>query len=337
MSIEFGMNNNVVSYLKAFIQDHFNIVLSSSYYDKLLHFYIGKYLRELKTEKNLDLLCMYNLIDNTLIENYALKRIDNTKSIKLIQTKNNEFYDLIPVMIKPNIDYTLFLNSEDYEILLSPVGFDGKNFVTTTPFYQFSQVQRKVLSSNSKDELFSESITYRFNHPDYQNDNNIKNLVDSDYLYLLIQVPKKCKNRVVLEGNYSFHSFKKEEDIFFFEYSSPKRSIDYIKKNSKFLFSLDGFISDKTVAFDSELLEYLYNNAITHLSSEDNIFYFQQLLSSHSFKSAYKTEFFDYSPGIFNESMRNWIMNFQSKFTSSHFKLGYIDKETEQMIMKVTT
>lgn len=315
-----------VNYVKQLIQDSpINNFFQSntSYYDSLTHYYLGEYLRYLKDTKSLDLLSLYNVWGGNLLSNLKLqvtrtieydiegkRKIVN--AIQIVESKENELYDLMQVMIRPNTDYTIYIDS-DMPIMLTSAAVDKNSVLTNETRNSF------VIPSCQ----ISKPFLYRVDIDDTDKIGSTDIL--RDYLSLLIYIPKKHKNRVILEGNYLNKTLK-------LPHTYNNKYQELLKKPDIQEF-LEIYKYPK--AFSDYLISYLLQYAITDSDDEiKNIERIQQYISSVKFFTTYKKWYTKaYTKGELDESMRRWLYDFKESYKQTN-NLGYVDKDLEQLLIR---
>lgn len=316
------------------------------WYDSDTHKYLGKYLRMLKDFKQLDLMHLYNCvssieynsvrIDNEIVKeagaNY-LKPIINTEAV------DNDNYKIITCPILYNQDYTIFVNS-DLPIKMAAVYFNGLTVVVD------DIINHKVDVVQSAS--FNKPILYRCEENVEDNSNNslLRNL-----LTLLIQVPKKCKNIVVLEGDYTNSHVFVEKDgnslreiIINDNYNFNNLSNEEMNKICVTSSNLIRTISNELHAFDLDLLPHLLLNVIdSNDEISENIERIQSIISSYDFYRLYKVRYTKpYRKGIWDNNLRKFIYDLMTvgvtngETTLINKKvcnvIGYVDRDIENIL-----
>jgi len=300
-----------------------------SYYDALTHFYLGEMLRLDRDIYDKDILSMFNVWSGATIGNMELKSSFSYQSVEIsdgnnilipvtqiqILNKEESLYDIMRVDIKPNIEYSIYIES-DLPVLMTTIAYDkGRKLVPL-------QLGNKIFYSMQ----FSKPMIYKIDITQNMLDSSTDYKVISDYMTLLIQVPKNRGRRLVLEGNYK--DFRQLNNGSVIEQISTdlKKSIP----------SLPNFISDTgSKVFSDRIVSYLTEFAITNTDSIDaNIERIQEQISSIYFRSIFGNGYkLSYADGIYTKEMRTWLQEFQSKYQTTDIT-GFVDTRLEQLISR---
>ena len=104
-----GSNSVFSNYVKTLINDKYSIRSGYAYYDSLTHYYLGRYIRDYKADKGIDLTSMYNCYSENLISNkrvIAMPFVDEglkkvSYSVKTKSVRNDSIYDLVYIQVLP--------------------------------------------------------------------------------------------------------------------------------------------------------------------------------------------------------------------------------------------
>ena len=313
-----GSNNVFSNYVKTLVNDKYGIRSGYAYYDSLTHYYLGRYIRDYKQEKGVDLSSMYNCYSENIISN---RRIVTTPHIDLgtgqtrfdVEIKpisSDSVYDLVYVEILPKDKLTLYFES-DLPITVSVAAYNGIEFIDGL----FDNT--KVFAS----ARISNPILYEI--PDYSADTR-DNSYRIDNLVLLIQIPKQCKKRLILIGDYSNTS----EIIV---------SHDTVKENTQIVPNVNKFFREgRSEAFVDDLMSYLMEYAITENDwIYRNRLFIQQLMSSYKLQKTYKERYKQsYIDGDLDVNMREWIKEFQRKLINKYNATGRVNKDVEELLIR---
>lgn len=317
-------SNIFVNYVKQLInKSPVNKLFKSntSYYDSLTHFYLGEYLRYLRDIKKLDLMSLYNVWGGNIISdiklenNTTLDKLNNklTNQIKITKLKkDNTLFDLMQVMIKPNTDYTIYIDS-NMPVLMTSIAFDKNSILT-------SEQRNSLVKPNCK---FNQPFIYRVDID--EKDSIGTTQVLKDYLSLMIYIPKQFKNRLILEGDYTDVSLKLPHKI-----GSEYQKLTIVPYIEEYL-----AISKYPKAFSDDLISYLLNYCITDKDEQvENIQRIQEYISSVKFLTVFKKWYNKpFIKGTYEEDMRRWLFDFKQQVNSRN-NLGFIDRELEQLLIR---
>lgn len=305
-----------------------------SYYDDSTHYYFGSYLRELKESKNIDLLSMYNVWGGKIISNFKLlyncdivEGADGKRIIPQVTIKNqvnsiDSIYEIMEVRIKPNTEYSLFIDC-DTPVIMTAVAYDDGRILNNNTYGSICYPAMR----------FNEPEIYKVDLKDFDQSNDGELKLVQDYLTLFIQVPKSKKNRLVLEGNYKDNLPILTND------GTVKRSIIENRHGNILINTcpnIIGYLTDgDSIAFNEELKSYITKNAITYdeeiLTNIDKL---QKYVTSIAFENKYGFRYTGPSiPGRLTEELRTWLYNFESKYYQLNVT-GFVDTRLEALIMK---
>ena len=323
------------------------------WYDAETHKYLGKYLRMLRDFKHINLMYMYNCATPLEYKNIRINTIPMRDEAVLqewnhpfmdvtLDTKfdANDGYKVITCPIIYDQDYTIYINSS-LPIKMCAIYFDGINSIFDYP------VDNSFLYKNST--TFSTPIHYCCKQ-------SVKNAADSIYrnlLTLIIQVPKKCNNIVVLEGNYlNTRIINTEEgnqltqNIFGFKEGQSIANIDNNEMDilCPAISNLTRTLQNKMAAFDLELIPHLLYHIIEPNDEiSENIARVQEFISSYNFFKLYGIRYtIPYKRGIWDNNLRKFIYDLMFNGIKRNGIIvidkkpfntaGYIDRDVEEII-----
>ena len=224
-------------------------------------------------------------------------------------------------MIKPNVDYSIFLDSK-VPVPVTCVAFQNGRVIND----QMKGSTVIPYSTPNKPFIFRIDL----NEEDAQAAAHLN--IFKDYLTLFIQVPKSTKLRVVLEGNYDLTN-KPHNKIISKEYlteSNIKETI--IPKPNLLNYLNDNILSEK-------LISYITNYAITNnIDIEDNIYNIKSDVQSYAFNKTLNSDLFEnlYQGKLDSEysiDFKKYIYDMYSKYRTTD-NIGFIDAEIEDIINK---
>lgn len=329
-------DNNYFKYIEAYNprklsdNDVIRFTSSQSYYDDKTHYYYGSYLRDIKESKDIDLLSMYNVWGGNIISDLKLTYNQSKQEGKLVPeiiihnqaSSIDSIYEIMEVRIKPNTDYSIFIDC-DTPVLMTTIAYDDGRIISSNQYGAISYPYMR----------FIDPQIYRVNLQDFDSIDSGELKLVKDYLTLLIQVPKTKKNRLILEGNY------KDSLPILTSNGITKKSIIKSGRGNVLINTcpnLINYLSDgDSVALSEGLDCYIVNYAITPEEEIlDNIDRIQSYVTSTSFENKYG---FRYNgtiiPGELNDELRTWLYNFQSKYYNFNIT-GFVDTRLESLIMK---
>jgi hypothetical protein len=228
---------------------------NTNVYDSETHYYLGRYLRYLRSSSGLNLQPYYNCYTGSEILNVSLKK--GTNSVTVRKTNRNDYKVIaIPVIIGKK--YTISIDC-DQTLMMRPALITSNGLVQeTADMNNYLSSQGRVLSSAS---ILSNPFLFEFS---YSCDNKLlKSLYNLHRsLNLLIQLPIRCSSSVVVFEDYvpvipSTINYEQ------FDSSSPL----YIEKKLNFTGVLSpslisGNHLSNNYAFSPRLVEYLTGNVI---------------------------------------------------------------------------
>lgn len=312
-----GSNNIFTNYIKTLVNDKYNIRSGYAYYDSITHYYLGRYLREYKTDKNIDLTSMYNCYSSNMISNYRISTthyIDGNGVLNyqgvLNGISSDNAYDLVFIQVMPKDLFTLCFES-DLPIVVGVASYNGISFID-------GRIDNLKYFSRTRTR---EPVTYEV--PDYDV-NQKDNAYRVDNLVLLIQIPKRCTKRIILIGDHTDLS----EHINTFEGNNT---------DNRVLSNIEAFYQEgRSVAFLDELIPYLLGYVITeHDEIYQNILRIQKLMSSYTLSKTYKDQYrLDYTEGDLDSNMITWLKEFQKKHISKYNDTGRVNKDIEELLIR---
>lgn len=325
MNLKMNSKGIVVDYIKSLIKDLFDIDSHYNYYDEKTHWYLGEFLRKLNKEYSINLLNHYNVYSGKMIDNYRISATNG--KFRLVEQKTNDkFNDLIVIQVKPNTTYSLYFDTT------TKGGVEGQNIIITTAYYDgFNFIQDSldnemllgrcsydtpIKFTTTVDNEENNSFEASRREAEYLNDN----------LVILIQVPKTCTKRLVIEGDVATHKVQG---------STENLSFDQCKQ---LLVNQNDFITNTTknpIILDDFMLEVITNYIICDKSDESNILMFQRLFNSPNLTERIgEMGSVEFNRGEYDDITKKWVYAFQEKYINT-IPSGYIDKATEQMLLKV--
>ncbi len=312
-----------------------NFESNSSLYDPSTHYALGQYLRYIRDMHNLDLLPYYNCYSGISSDKIRIDK--NTNKINNYNNIDDGLVSYI-VPIKFNQEYTIYYNS-DTPFYITPIYYDGISARNV-------EDNNGSIMSNTRISRCSFDNPYKFEGVLFNGDALIQEkanqLILTDYLALLIEVPKKkFANLLVLEGNYknvklnhnnlsSEPSLNKLPQVFMGQQTKTNK-LDDTELNEIFkpYSSLINNISTTSYAFSDRLVEYLlYAPVIKNDRIRFNIKRVQEDAQADGNKEIYV-------PDIWSNELRYFIYNYVTQHSKTPLYRdinGYVDKDTEFLI-----
>lgn len=313
-----------------------NFVSNSYEYDYETHKYLGEYLRMVRDLHDIDLMPYYNCATNKIADNIRIRYDKTNREYRVISDNiKDDGFKTIIVPIKFNQDYTIYINSS-FPTKLTSIFYDGYNKVT--------QFKSDILEYSSMS--FSKPVLYKVTQ---QPELNRNDMFYRKYLTLLVQVPKRCNQIIVLEGNYVNNKLKTSNltnevtQVYFGECDINDLPQTDIDNYCKVYPSLIRGLKNEMYAYSDRLIEYLLLNAITQ---EDDIS--KNIERVQSYISGYECDKFNgirfklpFTKGVWNNEMRLFIYNLVTKnFTNKKVDSitidvnGFVDKDSESIITR---
>lgn len=327
-----GLDSSYFTIIDTFVDGKFyrgitsNFESNSSLYDPDTHYMLGQYLRYLRDMYNLDLMPYYNCYSGISSDKI---RIKGNNIIDDNQIDDGLISYIVP--IKFNQDYTIYYKSE-IPFYILPIYYNGRDaqLVSTAGGSTLQTVKVNRCTNNSPYKF--DAISFDADNVEYYTANQ---LVRSDYLHLLIQVPKNTySNLLVLEGNY------KNINTYIDELNANKlpklfigddKSLTDTQLNEIFkpYSSLRDNIGNINYAFSDRLVEYLLQAPII---KNDKIRYDIKRVQEYAQQDGLEEI---YVPDIWSNKLRYFIYDYVSQHNKTHLYKdlnGYVDKDTEFMI-----
>lgn len=322
------------------------------WYDEETHKYLGKYLRMLRDFKGVNLMHLYNCAcladyqsvrihseiksDPETISKYGHAQVEY--SLESLDKNINDGYKIFTCPIQYDQDYSIFINSQ-LPVKITAFYYTGIGHIP-------NEIKGGVIDIQSS--KFNKPIKFRCNQD--VADNTIDN-VYRNLLTLLIEVPEKCNNVVVLEGDYSQATLKTldNENSFTEVIIGDSSDLNALTNSDMDLLcpatsELTRAIDNKMHAFDLELIPYLLYHVID-VSDEisDNIARIQEYITSYEFFKIYGTRYIQrYKKGIWDNNMRLFIYNLMTKGIKRGGNVilkkkvinttGYVDRDVEEIL-----
>lgn len=300
------------------VKDYNTFSSNSSYYDAITHFYL---MESLRLERDLDdknLMSMSNVWSGAYVGDKELKYSFNYQNGKPnvqvdILDRENKVYEIMRVDVKPNVDYSIYIES-NLPVCMTAIAYDkGRKLVPL-------QVGNKVFPSMQ----YTKPVIWNFTITDAMLKESTDYAILKDYMTLLIQVPKNMKRRLVLEGNYLNNKILNNGDSV--KLISQELKVNTIPSLVKFL------TNEGSVLFSDTLVGYLIDFFITNTDSiDENISRVQEQINSIYFKTVFGESFNGYIDAIYSKEMQKWLSEFQSKFYKTEIT-GFIDSRLERLI-----
>lgn len=335
------------------------LVKNNIIYDSHTHEYLGEYLRFLRDFKNLDLMSLYNCFSDRILTSAQIPLIFNNNTLEYTRKDfsyfaTNDKYKVYAIPVKFNEKYTLAIDAPGTIELFC--GFLGKDYY----FPSFTD------SEKTKPNLLVETMTFKratnltFNKPILIGSLAAENLINKlteehwqheECLHLFLKVPTTFDSTItLLEGDYVnaesrvLDSRKEPSTVVTTgTYNSAvinfaDDTIDF--KDLKFISSLQLLSLNSKIShpFADRLVEYLVDNVISSIDTiPDNITRLQYMLGERheKGKSGLLQDYSDL-PGIWKDKYRRVlysIMQREGKLNSISDILGYVDKDTEKVLL----
>lgn len=327
--------------------------LENNIYDWHTHEYLGEYLRFLKDYFKLNLMSLYNCFSGRMLENAIIKNSNGN----IIASYDDQSYTNYIVPVKLNSQYSIYIETSG-SVEVAPILYDKGYYTRTDTVDSLTTAGYKKYNSPS----FKKPLIYDFLKT------NIKKLKDfykyENDLKLLIKVPFNCNSSIViLEDNYTNtqgfvygknngkndpYIFDANNSVINYEYTTSDEITDKAEPNPyineiplKTRSQLTYINSNVSHPFADRLLEYLTDNAITHLDEiSDNIKRVQRELIRRKIESIRnKTNKTGLSSvqyeGIWEGRYKGIlydVANEEGLLTSNFDILGYVDKDVEMKL-----
>ena len=228
-------------------QPHISAAFKSNttYYDSLTHRNLGKYLRLIRNQFDIDLLPLYNCFAYDVVDNLKL----TTKAPYVVEEANEFKTMLIPIQF--NKKYTIAFDSAVPVLMKAVIYRNGLIYDSLTQKSITDELNEKVQKINNCQ--FSKPFIYELN-------SYSKDMFEYEkYLHLAIQLPiENNTSLVVIEGDYSSTSESHISDISCCEYSS---TINLSRAMTGKL-SLLQLNDNQMHPFADKLIAYLLDNTI---------------------------------------------------------------------------
>ena len=346
-----GLDNEYFEYIAPYVEGEFYPGVTSNYesnsalYDPDTHYYLGNYLRMLRDLHDINLMPYYNCYSGTILDNIDIVVEDNKE--KIIETKNslNKTY-IVPV--KFNQKYSIYVDS-DIPFKIRPAYYNNIE-ITSLIDVDSNEIKSTVINKCSFKNPYIFDTTILADSIGHNKPSTA--LLLEDYLVLLVQLPKKSNNHLlVLEGDYSNiniinilngtddvinkipNSYIGKRDDNKLDYLSDN---DILNENLKSVSSLTQCVGNTDFAFSDRLIEYLLENVIVDKDKiKDNILRVQHNVSSKLAENKLgKLYTADYKKDIWDSNLRYYIFNLvtnkNSRFNSLFKDVnGFVDKDTE--------
>ena len=326
-------DNNYFDIIEPFVEGKFykgitsNFVSNISGYDANTHYFLGKYLRNLKDLHNLNLMPYYNCWCGEYTDNY---RISENKLEKVLSIKDG--YNMLIVPINLNENYTIVTDS-NFPISYCVGYYNNGNLLNETLIVNPKTITRCSSTSITEEQVVKNITT--------QNEQQISN---REYLTLFIQVPENIFNKVVvLEGDHyknviptSTNNKLTKRIIDFNSNTTDKDVLNSIITSPSLVRILDRNI----YAFSDRLVEYLFLNVIWKDDEiYKNITRIQNYISSYNCKLVYDNYYNStYTKGIWNTRMQKFIYDLVTTNKKDSCVLdinGYVDKDSEEILSRI--
>lgn len=245
-------------------------------------------------DKGLNLTPLVNVIDGLCINNRLISF--GALGPNLVTSDNAQSsIKLLAIDIVPNTDYTFSIDAKGAPIFMGVIAYDGTNVISNG-----------FLGNSYTSEIGATGklFNYRFNAS--KDDAVINKYVERGYLKLVMQMPQKAKTLIGLEGKHSYIQIKE--------------------------FKTDSYAQ---VAFSDDLIEYLFDYAVTPISEENKISFMQHIMNDPRFARMYGyTLSSKYEDGVYDKNTLEFVKKFQEDYVDNTFKLGYIDRKTEKLVLR---
>ena len=291
-------------------QNSFSYIPKSNYYDSETHYYLGKYLRYLRSSKGINLFpyyncyCAHSIPDMMLVEGAGKSVIKQTAKVIGFPIQLNKHYK-IAIDCNTPIELRCVVRNNSGFVLDELVGINLSNTYTT--------IDRCSFKTPFDYSVFIDS---------FDTDMQKHVLAQQKNLWLIIQLPKQNTSSIVIY-----------EDISIRYNNSVLSTPPNVVLNP----SLTFFNTHENYAFSFRLIEYLTNNVISCADTNTtNIRKVQEAISNSSFDYVSKHEGRKIHYGLWENLIRDSIYNAVSEFSNNNFLLdqdGNINKDVEQYIL----
>lgn len=294
------------------------------------HYYLGMLCRYYRDLLGIDLMPAYNCWDGGEMYDVGLHtKIDNLGKTLVYSGAQNEGMRTLTVPIRPFNDYTILLECPTEVLITAGFTKDGRYMTqkTAIPDGQ-GGYQDYTLSQGYRFERMNilNPVKIRIDDNELKNTNYYKM---SEFLTLLIQVPREIQRVYVIEGDYSTEVERYEYGAEATEYKRSKVNISAMNVLTPYLACID------------RLVEYLSGHPITDGQFSQSITNVQKIISSDAFKKITGGTFYRkaYTEGIWDKDIQRFIKTIFDKPFNGHpmvpEQVGDVVKEIEQYIEEV--
>lgn len=319
-----------------------NYISNANGYDVETHKALGKYLHHYRNIHGVDLMPYYNCWTGETLEGYTLN--DN---LNLEKTVGKSLYTLLSVPIQFNKQYTLILDTNytiKYKATLSTFINEWQDLIS-------QDIVKGTINRCNSLVIKQDQV---INIPSTQNIDYLRN---AKYLTLYLEIPKTLLNKVIiLEGNYynssvnvinSKNSLMKRivnnRQVSTYQSDDSNAPLVSLEEKENMIIvspSLSRKLDNNIYAFSDRLIEYLASNVI--LPDDElweNVERCQEAVSSYTFESIFNKRYKQiYTKGIWANNLREFIYDVVTTNDRKPLLLdinGYVDKDTEQLILSV--
>lgn len=288
-----------------------NLKIDNVIYDKNTHRYLGNFLRLLRDYRGMNLMSMYNLIDNSSIDSSI--EIKNETSQVIAKFENNKLYKIYSISILYNQDYTIYIpKSTPIEVC---VYLEGTNSLALNSYKHYIIKGRQLYK-----------VSDIINNLDTKDKENICR--ENKNLKMLIKVPTSLDCIVVLEGDYTNSNI--DYTPFIYKPYKEDGTVDNNILTTRLITKpqlLGIEASTDTYVLADKIVEYLTGNVISDLSEGYDIIKYQKQLKKNNLPiSDY------YSVWTDKEKTSTQILIYKNNLYKDYYDmLPYCDKEVESI------
>ena len=331
----------------------------SGAYTPMDHYWLGEYIRTFNAYYNMNLMPFYNCFNGVFVDDVNFTFTfdsEKKKLVPIVEKSSADGYKVCSVPIKFGKEYSIYVDSDTgFEVLPCFYGRNGYLSDRSKMLWQYSSINSgvnspwiKYYSKFSKPEIIP-AIEWKTGTD--TSASNIQESADdcSQYeriLRLLIKVPTTNNSSiVVLEGNYSNIVNRSVEGTYSKYNLGTNTNSQSIERYDiigplKFNWINDG----ETYAFTDTLPQYLLLSVISQADTiDENIARVQEYITSVAHRDYFNKVFKGlYTKGIWNDSMRNYIVSLIMNEDIGSTKVpniradvcGYVDVLGEAVVTK---
>lgn len=304
-----------------------NYVSNTSIYDSMTHYFLGLYLRFLRDVKGIDLMSYYNCWDGTFSDRLRIVKHTTDLGTAFDIVNNNTISDNKRVFVVPirfDTPYTIYFNSSA-PITITSLFYNKNRPIPNTTTYNTKEINYCSFSQPIKYMADSTSAAWG-------------QIVYGEYLSLVIQVPSNVSsNLVVIEGDMKKQlglDGKLSQTI----YGDSIETLKHVEEYCECYPSILNSISTPKPFSDKLLGHLLLNTIDTEETIDKNIERVQKYITSENSLTFNKMRYTaNYIKGVWNDTMRLFLYDIATKTPRNPQvmdTLGYVDKDTESIIMR---